>query len=416
MNNTTGSASASGSSSNSSSSSGADSGASGAQGSQGDQGSQGGQGGSEGSSGEGASSSSQSTAKLSVDPLDAGFYDRLSPEDQARFDAGDFQFAVEGDTTGTAGATDPKAGSEGEAGSKAESAGDASAPISAEQFAKLSPNVQSVLREAQAMIADEDFKTFKASQNALNQLLEHPEVISVIDRMRRGNALSYDPKAVFTGKNVQDMAAAAGVDLKSIDFQLNPEGALESMSKLFEQVHQRGIDAGTTLSKMEARQEAARQELKKMYDDGFSALKNEVPGAKDLHEADPKSPLNPFYAHLEQSLKSGILTHESVRQLGIRPLYMAYLEKTGQLQNLLNKPAANARARFFEEAATAATQAVTASSSQAASARPQMQSKHGIDPTRFLNDLAYQNEVYQVHGENESVLADLQKLSFTGTW
>lgn len=390
-------------------------------------------GGSEGSSaatgsteGHGSEStgSESSSGPLKIDYNDQNFYENLTEEQRERFDAGEFEIAdpnaameakedgegeVEYDDNGEVVVKDkpePKEEAHVQEGDSV---------LSAEEFAKLPPKVQEVLKQAQEAIQDEDFKVFKASRDALDELLSDPRVLQVIDQRRRGNDLEFDPNRVFDAPTIETLAKNAGVDLKKIDFAVDPEHAAEQFAKIMGHAHQMGIDNGKVAAKMELAAQEKVKQTNKFYEDGFSEIMNEVPGAKGIRADDPKSPLKPFHDFLASNLTKGTMTHESVMAFGIKPLYMAFLAKEGKLTELLNKPAANARQKFFEDAKRAGTQAIVAASSRIGG-KPMEQSKHGIDGQKYLTDASYKNQILDKFSENETVLSDLGTLEMTGKW
>lgn len=390
-------------------------------------------GGSEGSSaatgsteGHGSEStgSEASSGPLTVNYSDENFYENLTDEQRERFDAGDFEIedpnaskevkedgegAVEYDENGEVVVKEkpePKEEAQVQEGDSV---------LSAEEFAKLPPKVQEVLKQAQEAIQDEDYKVFKASRDALDELLSDPRVLQVIDQRRRGNDLEFDPNRVFDAPTIETLAKNAGVDLKKIDFVVDPEHAFEQFAKIMAHGHQMGIDNGKVAAKMELAAQEKVKQTNKFYEDGFSEIMNEVPGAKGIRADDPKSPLKPFHDFLASNLTKGTMTHESVMAFGIKPLYMAFLAKEGKLTELLNKPAANARQKFFEDAKRAGTQAIVAASSRIGG-KPMEQSKHGIDGQKYLTDTSYKNQILDKFSENETVLSDLGTLEMTGKW
>lgn len=361
---------------------------------------------------------------LKVNYSDENFYENLTAEQRERFDAGDFEIedpnaskevkedgegAVEYDENGEVVVKEkpePKEEAQVQEGDSV---------LSAEEFAKLPPKVQEVLKQAQEAIQDEDYKVFKASRDALDELLSDPRVLQVIDQRRRGNDLEFDPNRVFDAPTIETLAKNAGVDLKKIDFAVDPEHAAEQFAKIMGHAHQMGIDNGKVAAKMELAAQEKVKQTNKFYEDGFSEIMNEVPGAKGIRADDPKSPLKPFHDFLASNLTKGTMTHESVMAFGIKPLYMAFLAKEGKLTELLNKPAANARQKFFEDAKRAGTQAIVAASSRIGG-KPMEQSKHGIDGQKYLTDTSYKNQILDKFSENETVLSDLGTLEMTGKW
>lgn len=368
--------------------------------------------------------SEASSGPLKINYSDENFYENLTDEQRERFDAGDFEIedpnaskevnedgegAVEYDENGEVVVKEkpePKEEAQVQEGDSV---------LSAEEFAKLPPKVQEVLKQAQEAIQDEDYKVFKASRDALDELLSDPRVLQVIDQRRRGNDLEFDPNRVFDAPTIEMLAKNAGVDLKKIDFVVDPEYAAEQLAKIMGHAHQMGIDNGKVAAKMELAAQAKVQQTEKFYEDGFSEIMNEVPGAKGIRADDPKSPLKPFHDFLASNLTKGTMTHESVMAFGIKPLYMAFLAKEGKLTELLNKPAANARQKFFEDAKRAGTQAIVAASSRIGG-KPMVQSKHGIDGQKYLTDTSYKNQILDKFSENETVLSDLGTLEMTGKW
>lgn len=368
--------------------------------------------------------SEASSGPLKVNYSDENFYENLTDEQRERFDAGDFEIedpnaskevkedgegVVEYDENGEVVVKEkpePKEDAQVQEGDSV---------LSAEEFAKLPPKVQEVLKQAQEVIQDEDFKVFKESREALDELLSDPRVLQVIDQRRRGNELQFDPNRVFDAPTIETLAKNAGVDLKKIDFVVDPEHAAEQLAKIMGHAHQMGIDNGKVAAKMELAAQAKVQQTKKFYEDGFSEIMNEVPGAKGIRADDPKSPLKPFHDFLASNLTKGTMTHESVMAFGIKPLYMAFLAKEGKLTELLHKPVANARQKFFEDAQKAGTQAIVASSSRIGG-KPMEQSKHGIDGQKYLTDTSYKNQILDKFSENETVLSDLGTLEMTGKW
>lgn len=368
--------------------------------------------------------SEASSGPLKVNYSDENFYENLTDEQRERFDAGDFEIedpnaskevkedgegAVEYDENGEVVVKEkpePKEEAQVQEGDSV---------LSAEEFAKLPPKVQEVLKQAQEAIQDEDYKVFKESREALDELLSDPRVLQVIDQRRRGNELQFDPNRVFDAPTIETLAKNAGVDLKKIDFVVDPEHAAEQFAKIMGHAHQMGIDNGKVAAKMELAAQAKVQQTEKFYEDGFSEIMNEVPGAKGIRADDPKSPLKPFHDFLASNLTKGTMTHESVMAFGIKPLYMAFLAKEGKLTELLNKPVANARQKFFEDAKRAGTQAIVAASSRIGG-KPMEQSKHGIDGQKYLTDTSYKNQILDKFSENETVLSDLGTLEMTGKW
>lgn len=368
--------------------------------------------------------SEASSGPLKVNYSDENFYENLTDEQRERFDAGDFEIedhnaskevkedgegVVEYDENGEVVVKEkpePKEDAQVQEGDSV---------LSAEEFAKLPPKVQEVLKQAQEAIQDEDFKVFKESREALDELLSDPRVLQVIDQRRRGNELQFDPNRVFDAPTIETLAKNAGVDLKKIDFVVDPEHAAEQFAKIMGHAHQMGIDNGKVAAKMELAAQAKVQQTEKFYEDGFSEIMNEVQGAKGIRADDPKSPLKPFHDFLASNLTKGTMTHESVMAFGIKPLYMAFLAKEGKLTELLNKPAANARKKFFEDAKRAGTQAIVAASSRIGG-KPMEQSKHGIDGQKYLTDTSYKNQILDKFSENETVLSDLGTLEMTGKW
>lgn len=368
--------------------------------------------------------SEASSGPLKVNYSDENFYENLTDEQRERFDAGDFEIedpnaskevkedgegAVEYDENGEVVVKEkpePKEEAQVQEGDSV---------LSAEEFAKLPPKVQEVIKQAQEAIQDEDYKVFKESREALDELLSDPRVLQVIDQRRRGNELQFDPNRVFDAPTIETLAKNAGVDLKKIDFVVDPEHAAEQFAKIMGHAHQMGIDNGKVAAKMELAAQAKVQQTEKFYEDGFSEIMNEVPGAKGIRADDPKSPLKPFHDFLASNLTKGTMTHESVMAFGIKPLYMAFLAKEGKLTELLNKPVANARQKFFEDAKRAGTQAIVAASSRIGG-KPMEQSKHGIDGQKYLTDTSYKNQILDKFSENETVLSDLGTLEMTGKW
>ena len=368
--------------------------------------------------------SQASSGLLKVNYNDENFYENLTDEQREQFDAGNFEIedpnasaevkkegedALEYDDNGdvvTKDQPEPKEEVQAQEGDSV---------LSAEEFAKLPPKVQEVLKQAQEVIQDEDFKVFKESREALDELLSDPRVLQIIDQRRRGNELQFDPNRVFDAQTIETLAKNAGVDLKKIDFVVDPEHAVEQFAKILGHAHQMGIDNGKVAANMDLAAQAKKQQIEKFYEDGFSEIMNEVPGAKGIRADDPKSPLKPFHDFLASNLSKGTMTHDSVAAIGIKPLYMAFLAKEGKLTELLHKPVANARQKFFEDAQKAGTQAIVASSARLGG-KPQEQSKHGIDGQKYLTDASYKNQVLDKFSENEAVLSDLGTLELTGKW
>lgn len=368
--------------------------------------------------------SQASSGLLKVDYNDQNFYEKMTDEQREQFDAGNFEIedpnasaevkkegedALEYDDNGDVVTKDQPETKEEVQAQEGDSV------LSAEEFAKLPPKVQEVLKQAQEVIQDEEFKVFKESRDALDELLSDPRVLQVIDQRRRGNDLEFNPNRVFDAPTIETLAKNAGVDLKKIDFVVDPEHAAEQIAKIMGHAHQMGIDNGKVAAKMELADQAKKQQTEKFYEDGFSEIMNEVPGAKGIRADDPKSPLKPFHDFLASNLSKGVMTHDSIMAIGIKPLYMAFLAKEGKLTELLNKPAANARQKFFEDAKRAGTQAIVASSSRIGG-KPMEQSKHGIDGQKYLTDTSYKNQILDKFSENETVLSDLGTLEMTGKW
>lgn len=356
---------------------------------------------------------------LLIDPLNFD-YDALSDDDKARYDNDQYEFKQDVEAT-IPKAEDDESTSETDkpadvVAPKVEDSGDASV-LSEQEFAALPPKAQTILREAQAMMGDEDFKIFKQSKDALDQLLEDPRVQQVIDQRRRGDKFDFQPEAVFDAKSIEAMAKDAGINLKMIDFATDPEGSAQIMSQVVARAHQMGIDNGKTSERLQAMQKAEVETRQRKYDEGFDALQKSIPGAKEVPYSDPKSPLYPFYQHLAQGLQAGDFTHNGILKMGIKPMYMAWLDSQGKLQELLNKPAANAREKFFQDAQKAATEAAVTASQAKMGGNPQSQaSRHGIDPNKYMTDSVYRESILDKFGENDSVLQDLQILEAGGKW
>ena len=342
-------------------------------------------------------------------------YDKLSDEDKLRFDNDDFEFIQN---------TEPAPKSEGgdddatkdppqEAPKPTEGESDV---LTEAEFAALPPKAQAALRDAQAMIGDEDYKIFKQSKDALDQLLEDPRVQQVIDQRRRGNQFEFNPEAVFDTKSIEAMAKDAGVKLEMIDFSTDPEGSAKILSQVVAKAHQMGLDNGKTVERIQMAQKAEVETRQKKYDDGFGELQKSVQGAKDVPYSDPKSPLFPFFQHLAQGLQTGDFTHKGILGMGIRPMYMAWLESQGKLQELLQKPAANARERFFQDAQKTATHAAVTASQARMGGNPQQNSRHGIDQDKYLTDSTYRQSILDRFEDDDTVMADLQILAAGGRW
>lgn len=360
-----------------------------------------------------------SAGPLLIDPLNFD-YETLSDEDKARYDNDQFEFKQDAEAVVLKAEDDDSTNeTDKPADVVAPKSNDAGEPgvLTEQEFAALPPKAQTVLREAQAMMGDEDFKIFKQSKDALDQLLEDPRVQQVIDQRRRGDKFDFQPEAVFDAKSIETMAKDAGINLKMIDFATDPEGSAQIMSQVVAKAHQMGIDNGKTVERLQTMQKQEVETRQKKYDEGFDALQKSVPGAKDIPYSDPKSPLHPFYQHLAQGLQTGDFTHNGILKMGVKPMYMAWLDSQGKLQDLLNKPAANAREKFFQDAQkTATTAAVTASQSRIGGNPQSQTSRHGIDPNKYMVDSTYRESILDKFGENDAVLQDLQILEAGGKW
>jgi hypothetical protein len=295
-------------------------------------------------------------------------------------------------------------------------------PLTPAELSKLPPKVQKALERAQAMQDQHgEFAEFLKPefQNELDSVLSDPRVQAVIDERKRGGQLSYDASQVLTPNTLNQLVSKAGVDLKSIDFLTDPEGSQAAILKVIGQAIEEGKAAGKIETAMTAKAEAAQKARENFYEKGFSGLQEKIPGLKSsLPLNDPKHPAYPFQEFLRQGIQKGHLTHEFIMDQGsLEPLFLMYQAKTGGIQSIINKPQANAKARFLAEAQKAATnEAVSAVGKRLGSNPTSGAIKHGVDGEEFLKMSQKQQSQVMDRYDDPSILEDFGNLLQNGRW